>query len=257
MTAVITGIGWVTAAGMGRGKDRTRLEMPAASLPEITRQAVFNAPYPRFGRMDRYCRLGLAAIAFALRDAALEKWSRKRNVGIIASTVYGCLNTDVDYCDTIMSQEGRLASPHLFAYTLPNCFLGEAAIRFGLTGSGFIVSAPSASELWCLRMALTNLSGGEFETVLCGICDLARPPFFPEADPAAPGALFLVIEALGRTDRTVYGALRLNRDGTPEFNGRPVKNLATLAREGLNAAAARRLPAPDRPPDPNLEWHFA
>ena len=35
---------------------------------------------------------------------------------------------------------GRLSSPNLFAYTLPNSFAGEAALRFGLTGPTLVVN---------------------------------------------------------------------------------------------------------------------
>ena len=115
MKALITGIGWVNSTGMGCGREHRRFEMTAGRLPGITRPAIFEKPCQRFGRMDRFSRLGLAAIAFALKDAGLEKWTRKRDIGIIASTVYGCLATDVDYFDTVIPQEGRLARPNLLA----------------------------------------------------------------------------------------------------------------------------------------------
>ena len=140
MKAFITGIGWVTATDMGCGRDHNRFEFKAGKLPDITRKNVFDAPYPHFGRLDRYSRLGLSAIAFALKDAILDRWTHPRPIGIIASTVHGCLDTDLDYYDTVIPEDGRLASPNLFAYTLPNSYLGEAAIRFGLTGASYVIS---------------------------------------------------------------------------------------------------------------------
>ena len=163
---------------MGCGREYSCFEMTASCLPEITRKAVFEEPYQRFGRMDRFSRLGLGAIAFALKDADLETWTRKRNISIIASTVHGCLGTDVSYFDTVIPQEGRLASPNLFAYTLPNSFLGEAAIHFGLTGNCYIINSPSASKLQSLRMAMINLDSGESEKVLSGVCDLESPDLY-------------------------------------------------------------------------------
>ena len=72
MKTVITGSGWVTPTTMGCGKNHDRFEWRQGELPEITRKAVFEEPYPHFGRLDRYSRLGLSAIAFALKDAGLR-----------------------------------------------------------------------------------------------------------------------------------------------------------------------------------------
>ena len=79
--------------------------------------------------MDEYSKLGMGAIAYALKDAMLDEWEEKRAIGIIASTVYGCLGTDFDYYNTVIPQDGLFASPNLFTYTLPNCFLGDAAME--------------------------------------------------------------------------------------------------------------------------------
>ena len=81
---VISGIGWVTAAGMGCGRDQHDFAMPNRPLAAIDRSSVFDRPDKNFGRMDEYSRLGLAAVTFALRDAGLEKWETKRNIGIVA-----------------------------------------------------------------------------------------------------------------------------------------------------------------------------
>lgn len=233
MKALITGIGWVNSTGMGRGREHSRFEMPAGRLPQITRKSISEAPYQRFGRMDRFSRLGLAAIAFALKDADLETWTRKRNISIIASTVHGCLATDVSYFDTVIPQEGRLASPNLFAYTLPNSFLGEAAIHFGLTGNSYIISCPSASKLQSLRLAMISLDGGESEKVLSGVCDLERPDLFAKTGKEIPGALFFMIEKISKKEGPAYGELSLDRKGTLKFNCRKVKDLVNLVRRCL------------------------
>ncbi len=134
MRAEVLGIGWVTAAGMGRGRQAAPFALCPGELPPVARKDIFAEPDLRFGRLDGFSRLGLAAIALALQDAGLDAWTEKRPVALAAASRYGCLTTDADYFDTVLPQQGRLASPNLFAYTLPNCFLGEAAIRFGLTG---------------------------------------------------------------------------------------------------------------------------
>ena len=134
-----------------------------------------------------------------------------------------------------MSEEGRLASPNLFAYTLPNSYIGEAAIRFGLTGTTYVISEPSESELWCLRLALIGISGGQFEIVLGGWCDLGHRPPYSEFDQTAAGALFFVIEKKANRRSPPYGQLDMNKDGELMFDGAEVKNLSTLAQNCMAA----------------------
>jgi len=229
----ITGIGWVTAASMGCGKDHKHFTMPYEQLPEMTATAVFDDPYPYFRRMDEYSRLGLTAIAFALKDAGLDEWTEKRNIGIIASTVFGCLGTDVDYYDTVMPQKELSASPALFSYTLPNSFLGEAAIHFGLTGTSFIVNEQVPSGLAGLQMALHSIGCGETETMLCGVCDLGCPPSFGVHSNVPPGALFFIIEKSPARKPLSYGKLRLNKKGSVIFNRTKINDLTMLAQKCL------------------------
>ena len=240
MKAFITGIGWVTATNMGCGRDNNRFELKAGKLPDITRKDVFDAPYPHFGRLDRYSRLGLSAIAFALKDAGLYRWTHPRPISIIASTVHGCLDTDLNYYDTVTPDGGRLASPNQFAYTLPNSYLGEAAIRFGLTGVICVISESSLSELWCLRMALSGMAGGGFDKAVGGRCDLGPCPPYSESDRTAGGALFFVIEKKNSTACTVYGDVETDSRGALFFNGTGVKDLATLAHHCLATGSNKK-----------------
>ena len=228
MTA-ISGVGWVTSTGMGGGKDRANFEMSNRPLTPIERKSVFDRPDKNFGRMDEFSRLGLAAVTFALRDAGLEHWESKRNIGIIATTGYGCLWTDIDYYNTVIPEGGTLASPNLFAYTLPNCFLGEAAIRFGLTGDSYVINASSLADPTCLRLALNSLSIGEADKMICGFCDLGRPEQFEDQDVTPPGALFFVIEKQIESDRQRYGQLALVEDGSVLFDGIVVSDTIMLA----------------------------
>ena len=147
MKTEIAGIGWVNTTGAGYGRQTVFSAGYGEGLPKLSGKDVFHKQLPRYGRMDRYSRLGITAIALALKDAGLDEWVEKREIGIIASTVHGCLNADGDYFDTVIPEGGRLASPNLFAYTLPNTFLGEAAIHFGLTGASFIINEPYLSGI--------------------------------------------------------------------------------------------------------------
>ncbi|MEJ2201857.1 MAG: beta-ketoacyl synthase N-terminal-like domain-containing protein [Desulfuromonadaceae bacterium] len=230
----ISGIGWVTVDGCGQGRRGDAFALSGGELPVLARADVFSQPDRRFGRMDPFSRLGLAGIAFALRDAGLEEWDRQRSIGLIAATTYGCLATDGAYFDTVIPEGGALASPQLFAYTLPNTFLGEAAIRFGLTGSTQVVSSCHSSGLEPLALALECLNWEEEGCLVAGVCDLNPPPGVAAvAGALLPGAVFLVLERELRPELPAYGELVRAAGGELVFAGSPVADVGELVRRCL------------------------
>jgi len=232
MNAEIAGIGWITADSAGCAKDHDFFSMSDGALPTITSQTLFKEVYSPFRRMDNYSKLGLGAIAFALKDAGLDKWTEKRNIGIIASTIYGCLSTDMDYFDTVMTDHGASASPALFSYTLSSTFLGEAAICFGLTGTTFIINEEHPLGLESLKLALACIARGETDKILCGVCNHYRPKGFEEIRKVPVGALFFVVEAIP-ANRPSYGNVELNENGRVTLNKEAVKDFSELARRCL------------------------
>jgi 3-oxoacyl-[acyl-carrier-protein] synthase II len=236
MRAEITGIGWVTAAGMGRGRKYQRFAMPRGQLPEINPADMFKKPYPNFRRMDEYSRLGLTATALALIDAGLSEWTRERDIGIIASTFYGCLGTDVDYYKTVIPDRGTNASPALFSYTLANSFLGEAAIRFGLTGINYVVTEQRPTGLAGLQTALDCITRGDIEKILGGVCDVGCPKVFDEPSKVPPGAVFFMLEKFPFRGISSYGKLCCDPKGRVIYNGSEIKDLTTLVQKCLTGS---------------------
>lgn len=204
MKAFVRGMGWITAAGMGMGQTGCDFAMPEGEIPAIDYKEIFSDAFPRFGRLDPFSRLGLCSVALALKDAGLERWQHKRGIGLIASTVFGCLSTDMTYYQTVIPDNGALASPNLFAYTLSNIFLGEAAIRFGLTGSGFAVNE-GANRLTAVRMAMESLKWGECPLMVAGFCDIACPEQLGILPKVAQGAAFVVLEHYAEEKQGVLG----------------------------------------------------
>ena len=236
MKGWINGIGWVTPVGFGQGRQFQSQPLQPGELPIPTRKDVFTQIDRRFGRLDDFSRIGLAAVTFCLRDAGAEEWQQKRPLGIVAASRYGCLQTDLDYLQTLIPQQGKLASPNLFAYTLPNCFLGEAALRFGLTGNSMIINRRDPSQLAALKSGLEELAWSEQCGMLVGIVDLA-PPVELAASGDLPGSLFLLLERDPRPELGSYGELELQQEQLC-FNGERVEDLPQLI------AACLKLPAP-------------
>src|SRR5512140_733962 len=230
---VVTGIGWITSRGPGRGREAREFSMTSGPIPPVAREDVFPEPNLRFGRLPHYSRVGLAAVAFALRDAGMERWTTKRFAGLVASTKAGCLATDIEYYNTVLPGGDGLPSPNLFSSTLPTCFLGEAAIQFGLTGPTLIVSDPSEDALSGVRMALECLSLGECGTMLAGHIDLPPGPAIPGIRLPYAGGLFMVLTNALDSAASGYGALDLSDGGAVRHEGIEIAGLNELVRACL------------------------
>lgn len=221
----IEGIGWVYKDSMGYQNHVKTLD-PAQTLPKINREDLFDKPYKPFGRMDDYSRLGVAAIVFAMKDAGIEQENDLKSA-IIASTVTGCLETDIRYQATL-TQEKRLPSPALFAYTLPNCFLGEAAILYGLTGESFVVSEETTCGMTGLGMAADLITAGDVSSVLCGVSNSDMQVMTDTSDPVRAGSLFILMSEYSGASQGRYGSLV--RSGTQfYYDNEPVESLYDLA----------------------------
>ncbi|EGJ51954.1 beta-ketoacyl synthase N-terminal-like domain-containing protein [Desulfocurvibacter africanus] len=243
MSALVTGMGWLTAAGLGQGR-RDAFSLACGALPEVRRQDLF-AEHPRFGRMDAYCKAGLAGVVMALRDAGLEG-PLGESAGLAATTCVGCLRTDLDYFATAM-QGPILASPNLFAFTLPTSIVAEAAICFGLRGPTCMLHEPQAFGLTGVRAGLEALEFGEAELMLAGACDVPALDWPCGQGPA--GSIFLVLESERRAQgRQAYGRLLLDSDTVAldaESSREPQDSLPDLVRRLLNfsiSSAPRRKP---------------
>jgi 3-oxoacyl-[acyl-carrier-protein] synthase II len=175
----------------------------------------------------------MAAIAFALRDAGLEEWNQKRPIGIVASSVNGCLDTDIRFYDTVIPYGGILASPQLFAYTLASSFLGEAAIHFGIDGPSYVLNERPESHQMCLMTALLSLSAGECIALISGVSDLECPALISAVGQRHPGFLYFVINGEKRSSSPTYGSLEMNEAGDILFQGQAIVDFWMLARACL------------------------
>ena len=226
--ASVVGIGWVSPESIGRGREHMRLRGSDHKLPELTSRMLFGKASVHFGRLDCYSKLGFTAITYALRDAGLENWTEKRSIGIIASTVYGCLGADVDYYKTVHSPEGSFPSPNLFAYTLPNVYLGEAATRFGLTGQAFVINEPVLSGMSAVRMAIMSIGSGGCSAMLAGVCDEGRPEPIECDVQTNPGALFMVLQSPANAHDFSYGNIGMEPNGSVFFKNTEIFDLWSM-----------------------------
>ena len=192
MKLKINGAGWVTPGGFGHSGGDATFRFGPGELPRLRSKLLLDAVHPRYGRFDLYAKAGFGAVAMALRGAGLDQWEQKRPIGLVVATQRGCLENDVAYFQTVVPEDGTLASPNLFAYTLPTSMLGEASIQFGLTGPSFVVDNTHPGQLDGIHMALDMLHWGLCETIVAGWCDVNSG--IREGNATDPcGAVFVVL----------------------------------------------------------------
>lgn len=191
MRFTVKGIGWVTPLGLGSGRSGETLQLGPGRLPVLKSSQFLEAPHSRFGRFDSYAKAGFGAIALALRSARLDHWTQKRAIGLVVGTRLGCLEADEAYFQTAAFQGGTLASPNLFAYTLPSTMLGEASIQFGLTGASLVVD-DSDGHLAGIHAALDLMRWGLCEIVVGGWCDVNSEVLIA-SEKGPCGAVFFVL----------------------------------------------------------------
>ena len=233
MGARITGLGWVTAAGWGRGRTgNTPLWQSGEPKPPSTLLQGLGGG-SRFGRLDLLSQIGVAAVALALEDAgrrhqtAPKKIDDNLDLGLICATTSSCQRTDHNFYKTVQ-ENPRLASPGLFVYTLATSFLGEAALRFALNGTSLALIEPQPSGAKALRLGLEQLNFGDEEVILVGICNL-----FEKANIKAPffsGALFLVLEKEQNQPAPFYGTINCNpKESGFYYNDQPCADILSLS----------------------------
>ncbi|HDS15089.1 MAG TPA: hypothetical protein ENN66_00355 [Proteobacteria bacterium] len=231
--ACITGIGWTTAAGAGCGRKGAVPEWgPGLPQPESALIKELEGG-SRFGRLDLFSRIGLSALALALADAGHlpEKAATSaspRDYGLICATTSGSAATDHAFHESLL-EHPQLASPGLFVYTLPTSFLGEAALRFALNGSGLALIEARPGGGQALELALEQLAEGDEEIVIAGVCNL-----FSAAENHADfysGALFVVLEKYRQSADKSRDVLSLGKKMPGLFwRGRPCPDIFTLSR---------------------------
>ncbi len=229
----ITGIGWVTSGGAGKGNSLDPFDFKKGTLPDISGNDFPVNPIFRKGRLDRFSLIGLEAIAIALKDAGLSEYNTKRHIGIIASTVSGCLAVDLDFYKTIIPENNTLPDPNLFTHTLPNIFLGYAAILFGLTGPNYILYEKESKGIGALCSAVESIQSGECDLMVAGLCDAGPSGNLNGFETVIPGAIFMVIEKTPSPDKGHFGRISIDRMGNILLNTTIINDIAECVRECL------------------------
>lgn len=209
--------------------------MTAGSSANLNYKSVTHIGASRVRRLDRYSRLGLMAMALCLRDAGRlvesavpPAYGTSPVTGVVIASRFGCLATDIDYFN-ILKGADIPAAPNLFAYTLPNSFLGEAAIIFGLEGPALVLSYPEIKGVSVLETACQWLHARQTEALLCGWCDLMPDLLANPENGVTMEAFFFYLTAAHPKPPKTYTTLSRGAAGNIlQANQQPLTNFNSL-----------------------------
>jgi 3-oxoacyl-[acyl-carrier-protein] synthase II len=201
-SVVVSGVGVVSPLGHSVDEltRRFRAGERAASgadggvlIADLPLDAVPAAARGRIGRLDRLCRLFLAASYRAVDDAALRiAPDSAARVGLSFGTGLGCLLSNAEFYEKVIEQGPAAASPRVFAYTVSSAAAGEVSIALGIHGPNVTSHMGLAAGLGAIGYGIDLIQLGKADVVLAGGGD-ANGPALVEAlremrllkDPAA------------------------------------------------------------------------
>lgn len=188
----VTGIGLVTAGGVGREATWRRVcsgAGTAASSSELRGLPVeFCCTVPPFGtaldpsrrkawRLDRCARIALIAAREAVTDARLDPaaWDATR-VGVVLGSIFGGAGTLWEQQSRLRDRGPEHVSALMHPMSMTNTAAGETAMDLGIQGPSLAVTTACAAGADALVIARAWLAGGLCDVVLAGGAEAAGTP---------------------------------------------------------------------------------
>ncbi|MFJ7997455.1 beta-ketoacyl-[acyl-carrier-protein] synthase family protein [Streptomyces sp. NPDC096310] len=183
--AAITGVGMVTAAGVGVEQSWERIragagtaasEVPAlAGLPADFACAVTDfdpsalIERKQVWRLDRSSQLGMVAAHEAVADSGLDRdsWDATR-VGVILGNGIGGAATWEKQHSVLLEKGPRRVSPLLVPMLSPNMCAGYVSMMLGALGPSLVTATACASGTTAVGMARELLRSGVCDVVITG-----------------------------------------------------------------------------------------
>ncbi len=186
---VITGIGVISACGVGKGafwksclEGRTGIA-PVRSFDTSSYRSHLGAeardfnpkdfmPPLKYRRMSRVSRLAVAASIEAIQDANLKVTPESAPaIGVVLGTGYGSTAQTDEFFVGMLKEGPEGANPSLFPDTVPNAPASQVSIYHGLQGPNTTFSHNEVSGEQALAYAFRLLQEDRADVVLAGGVD--------------------------------------------------------------------------------------
>jgi len=195
-SVVITGIGVVTAAGVGLDAFQSSLQnsTPGVAPKTLPREngaidvlvgAVNDEDLPKFIHPKRHLnfkhmsRSGVmvcAAAALAIKDGQFEPSAQTiEQTGIVTGTAFGGIQSMLKFNADVRAKGPSAVNPIIFPDTVSNAPAGYAAIAFGMQGMNATLSTGFSSGLRAIRIAYEQVASGGLEAAFAGGYDELIP----------------------------------------------------------------------------------
>ncbi|MER5280276.1 beta-ketoacyl-[acyl-carrier-protein] synthase family protein [Streptomyces sp. NPDC002809] len=183
--AAVTGIGMVTAAGIGTAASWNRIclgnSTAAVRVPALAgTRADFGCAVPGFDaaaslgrrkalRLDRSSQFALAAAAEALADSGLDTatWDGARVAVVLGSGIGGAATWEAQH-DVLLERGFNQVSPMLIPMLAVNMAAGYVAMECGARGPNFVTATACASGTTAVGTARELLRSGVCDVVITG-----------------------------------------------------------------------------------------
>jgi len=192
---VVTGMGTVSAAGLGKARllaalrsgtptmahidrsdgmhHRTSARLAACVEPEALRGAA--APTDA-RRMSNPSRFALLAACEALEDAGLPIPTEPDGErAVVVATAFGHTAFTQQMFDQILDLGPTLASPMLFSESVANAAAARVALATRAAGPNLTLAQGEAGPLLAVARGLAEIEAGRARTVLAGAADEMNP----------------------------------------------------------------------------------
>lgn len=240
---VITGMGPVSAAGMGREAFSAAVMAGTSGIRPVTAFETSNcnskiaAVIDSFDMgqyllsqknyLDRTSELAFAALSLALTDAGIEPADLDRNAALLLGTAYGNMETARIFFADLLEKGPRFTKPVLFPHSYSNTSISLLAMEYGITGYHVNFSSGNISSALSVIEAFDIIRSGRVSMALAGGCDSLNHSLFLGLD--RQGVL-----ARAATPADFSGPYRKERSGFAAGEG-----AGFLVLETLESAKAR------------------
>jgi 3-oxoacyl-[acyl-carrier-protein] synthase II len=222
---VVTGVGAVTAAGIGADvlfKALSEGADPTTALVQGFDPSAFFGP-KEARRLDPFSQYTLAAALEAFRDAGLTEFDPDR-AGVLFATGVGGISTMIEQLQVLEHRGADRVSPFFIPMLMPNAGAAAVSLRFGMRGPCQTVTTACAAGTHAVTDAARLIAQGRCDVMLTGGGEAASQPI--------SFAGFRNMTALSRSG--VSKPFDVNRDGFILGEGG-----AALVLEELGHATAR------------------
>jgi 3-oxoacyl-[acyl-carrier-protein] synthase II len=192
---VVTGVGMVTALGLGTEETWRSLidgvsgvgpitRFDAAQFPTRIAAEVKNFDPSVFierkdaRKMDTFIHYAVAAAEFAMKDSALPRLEppESERVGVVIGSGIGGFRTIEVEHEALMKQGPRRVSPFFIPSSIVNLAAGQVSIRFGATGPNSAPCTACAAGSHAIGDSFKIIQRGDADVMITGGSEAAITP---------------------------------------------------------------------------------